>query len=326
MATCRLNRLKTVILPLFILMVSGTPAIGSDRNEPIRPLPLTIDLNPDKVALGDLLFHDTRFSGNNTISCAHCHNLATGGTDHRATSSGINGQLGGIKAPTVFNSGFHFVQFWDGRAATLEEQIEGPVHNPLEMGSSWPNVIKKLQADPKLSRTFKKSYPDGITSANIKDAIATFERSLITFNSRFDQWLRGDEKALSEQELQGYLLFKDYGCISCHQGMNVGGNMYGYMGAMGDYFADRGTPLTQADMGRFNITGLEEDKHLFRVPCLRLAAINPPYFHDGSAKTLEEAVRIMGLYQLGREIPPKDVQAIVAFLHTLVGNHPRLHP
>lgn len=316
------NPLKILVLCLFSAALYGAEA----RNEAIKPLPLTQELNHKLVELGDRLFHDTRLSQDNSISCASCHQLSTGGTDRMARSIGVAGAKGGIKAPTVYNSGLNFVQFWDGRAATLEEQAAGPVHNPLEMASNWPEVISKLQSDPAMSKAFAELFPNGISERAITGAIAEFERSLVTINAPFDRWLRGDDEAVDAFELQGYRLFKNYGCISCHQGANVGGNLYAYMGAMGDYFADRGEKITTADMGRFNVTKKIEDKHFFKVPSLRLAAINPPYFHDGSVETLTEAVRVMGRYQLGRDIPPDEIDAITAFLHTLVGHHHRLKP
>lgn len=284
------------------------------------------DLDPRLVALGDRLFHDKRLSQDNSLSCASCHLLSSGGTDRQPRSIGVGGAMGVIKAPTVYNSRYNFVQFWDGRAETLEEQAAGPVHNPIEMNSSWGEVISKLREDPDLVERFEAIFEDGLTGANIATSIATFERSMITVNSRFDRWLQGEEGVLSEVELKGYRLFKSYGCISCHQGVNVGGNMYGYMGAMGDYFKDRDSEITRADLGRYNVTHQEEDKHYFKVPSLRLAAINPPYFHDGTVATLDEAVRIMGRYQLGREIPDGEIQNIVAFLHTLVGENVRFKP
>jgi cytochrome c peroxidase len=173
---------------------------------------------------------------------------------------------------------------------------------------------------------FEALFEGGITGENIALAIATFERSLVTVNSRFDRWLRGDEGALSEQELHGYRLFKNYGCISCHQGVNVGGNMFGIMGAKGDYFKDRNSEITASDLGLYNVTKQSEDKHFFKVPSLRLAAINPPYFHDGSESSLNDAIRIMGHYQLGRELPAEDIMHIIAFLYSLVGEHIRLKP
>jgi cytochrome c peroxidase len=317
-----MRNLLIVLLLLFAAELNGADI----RNEAIKPLPLKLDLNLKLVTLGDRLFHDTQLSQDNSISCASCHQLSLGGTDHQARSTGVGGVLGGIKAPTVYNSGFNFVQFWDGRANTLEEQASGPVHNTQEMASNWPEVIRKLNADPQVVEAFAELFPDGITPQAIVSAIAEFERSLVTADSRFDRWLRGDDTAIDNFELRGYRLFKDYGCISCHQGVNVGGNLYAYMGAMGDYFADRGRKVVEADLGRFNVTKKVEDKHFFKVPSLRLAAINPPYFHDGSVSKLSEAVQIMGRYQLGREIPQDEVVAIVAFLYTLVGEHRRLKP
>jgi len=318
--------MRNTLILLAVCLIFGGQSLAGARNEPISPLPLEQELSPGLVALGDRLFHDTRLSQDNSISCASCHQLSTGGTDRLARSTGVGGALGGIKAPTVYNSGFNFVQFWDGRAETLEEQAAGPVHNPLEMASNWREVISKLTTDPKMVETFTALFPDGITEENIVRSIAEFERSLVTAGSRFDRWLRGDDKAINELELQGYQLFKSYGCVSCHQGVNVGGNLYAYMGAMGDYFSDRGSKITEADFGRFNVTRKDEDKYFFKVPSLRLAAINAPYFHDGSVANLDEAVQIMGRYQLGREIPVHEIDAIVAFLHSLVGVHQRLKP
>jgi cytochrome c peroxidase len=173
---------------------------------------------------------------------------------------------------------------------------------------------------------FDALFEDGITDKAIVIAIASFERSLVTVNSRFDRWLHGEQGVLTQKELQGYRLFKSYGCISCHQGVNVGGNMFGGMGAKGDYFSDRGRPISVADLGRYNVTKQSEDKHYFKVPSLRLAAINPPYFHDGSVQSLDGAIRIMGRYQLGRELPADHIEDIAAFLYSLVGEHIRLKP
>ncbi len=286
--------------------------------EPFQPLPGSVVLDAGKVALGKRLFLDARLSADDTISCASCHDLAHGGVDNRHRSIGIHGNVGTINAPTVFNSGFNFVQFWDGRAPTLEAQIDGPVNNPLEMGANWPQVLGKLQTDADYRKQFAKLYPDGLTADNVKDAIATFERSLITPDSRFDRFLRGDSTAMDATEQRGYELFQSYGCSSCHQGINVGGNMYEKMGLMGDYFADRGG-ATEADNGRYNVNRDDESMHEFKVPSLRNVALTAPYFHDGHAETLEQAVVIMAKYQLGRSMPSDDVHAVVAFLHCLTG-------
>lgn len=320
------DRMRNLLILLILFFISVGRCGADVRNEAIKPLPLEQELNFKLVALGDRLFHSTRLSQDNSISCASCHQLSMGGTDRLPRSVGVGGVKGGIKAPTVYNSGFNFVQFWDGRANTLEQQAAGPVHNPIEMASNWPEVLNKLQADPTMVDAFTELFPEGISQQAIVKAIAEFERSLVTANSPFDRWLRGDDDAINAFQLRGYELFKSYGCISCHQGRNVGGNLFAYMGAMGDYFADRGRKITEADLGRFNVTKKVEDKHFFKVPSLRLAAINSPYFHDGSVETLSEAVRIMGRYQLGRDIPPDEIDAIVTFLHSLVGEHRRLKP
>jgi len=284
------------------------------------PLPLSLSLDTRKVMLGERLFNDARLSGDGTISCAHCHNLSTGGVDRLQRSVGIGGKEGAINAPTVFNSGYNFHQFWDGRADTLEEQVGGPLQNPVEMGSTWPQAIAVISEDKTYTSAFRTIYRDGIQPDNVKDAIATFERSLITPNSRFDRYLRGDQTALNEKEKAGYVLFKQIGCTSCHQGINIGSNMYQKLGVMEDFFTARGN-ISEADLGRINITKREKDRYFFKVPSLRNVALTPPYLHDGSAKTLEEAVNVMARYQLGMKLKKDDEADIVAFLRTLTGEY-----
>lgn len=316
------------LLVIYFLLIVALPvqAKSSRIGEPLLPLEPYQNLDSRKVALGDLLYHDNRLSADNSISCASCHNLSSNGSDSQASSIGIGKAVGPIKAPTVYNSAYNFVQFWDGRAADLEEQAAGPVHNPIEMGSNWEQVLTKLRKDAKLVAQFEDIYPDGLNAKNITSAIADFERSLITVDSPFDRWLQGYESALNDKERRGYQLFKAYGCSSCHQGRNVGGNMYAQMGAMGNYFADRGKKIVEADLGRFNVTKDEADRYMFKVPSLRLAARQKYFFHDGSQTDLKEAIRVMGLYQIGRNIPDEDISDIAAFLHSLVGTHPRLKP
>lgn len=286
-------------------------------DEPLLPIQLPSELNQAKVALGRALFHDPRLSRDNSISCASCHDLSRGGVDHRVRSIGVGQKEGPINAPTVFNSALNFRQFWDGRSPTLEDQVAGPIHNPLEMASSWAEVLPKLRKDAQLEAQFIAIYKSPPSAAAVQDAIAEFERSLMT-PSRMDRWLQGDNDALSTEELTGYGLFKRHGCTACHQGANVGGNMFQRFGVMQDYFAEK-KQLTQADLGRFNVTGREEDKHVFKVPSLRNVALTEPYFHDGSAETLAEAVTHMGRFQLGIELPKQDVQLIVLFLKSLNG-------
>jgi cytochrome c peroxidase len=304
-------------LALLSLACSAQSAFAQ-ASEPIKPIPTEIKVDERKAALGEKLFSDKRLSKDNTVSCASCHALTNGGVDRTAVSTGIGGVKGPINAPTVFNAGFNFRQFWDGRASSLEEQAAGPVHNPKEMGSNWQEVIGKLSADKELIALFKAAYPDGVQAKNIQSAIAEFERSLVTPNAKFDRYLRGEKNALSEDEQKGYQLFKNYGCVACHQGVNVGGNMYQVFGVMGDYFKQRGN-MTEADLGRYNVTKNEADKHMFKVPSLRNVAVTPPYFHDGSVKTLPEAVEVMFRYQLGRSAPQSDKDLIVKFLQTLTG-------
>jgi len=292
------------------------------REGPFSPLPDLPDVAPQKVKLGEQMFHDPRLSADDTVSCATCHDLSHGGVDGRAKPVGIAGQEGGINTPTVFNSAYNFTQFWNGRAANLEEQAAGPVHNPTEMGSNWGEVTAKLNQDRDIKAAFDALYADGITGDNIVDAIATFERTLVTVDSPFDRFLQGDKAAISEDAKRGYELFQSYGCASCHQGLNVGGNMYQTMGAMGDYFGDRGD-IQESDLGRYQVTGREQDRHVFKVPSLRMVSQTAPYFHDGRVKTLEEAVEMMAKYQLGRELPREDVNLIVEFLRSLAGEYKR---
>jgi cytochrome c peroxidase len=276
------------------------------------------DLDPRKTKLGSQLFGDKRLSRDNSISCSSCHSLNRGGTDRRKSSVGMNGLSNGINAPTVLNSGFNFKQFWDGRADSLEDQIDGPIQNPAEMDSSWKQVVAKLKQIPEYRSPFNQLYPSGITSDTIKDAISTYERSLTTPNSRFDRYLSGDESALTQDEQEGYRRFRDSGCVACHQGVLLGGNLFQKFGVFGNYFEDRGG-ITQADYGRFNVTGEEKDRFAFKVPSLRNVELTSPYFHDGSAKTLDEAVRVMMKYQLGREAASQDIDLIIKFLTTLTG-------
>ena len=293
--------------------------------EPIRPVPTEVEVDRAKAELGKWLFHDTRLSKNDTISCASCHDLSAGGDDGRVVSIGMEGRSGVINSPTVFNAGFNFKQFWDGRAHTLTDQIDGPLQSSVEMESIWPDVVTKLFQDRDYPGLFQQIYPDSeqgqaISRQNIKDAIAEFVRSLTTPHSRFDRWLKGDTTALNDAEKEGYALFKRYGCVSCHQGANVGGNMFQVFGVINDYFTKRGN-ITDADLGRFNVTGNEADRHAFKVPSLRMAAHTAPYLHDGSAATLRDAVDDMFEFQLGREAPDAHKDAIVTFLKTLPGEY-----
>ncbi|MBK8508290.1 MAG: cytochrome-c peroxidase [Candidatus Competibacteraceae bacterium] len=316
-----IHQVFATVCSLILFTLSGVMiAKSAELNEPIQPLKLKQDLNLEKVNLGRSLFNDKRLSRDNSISCASCHDINKGGVDQLPVSKGVGGALGTINTPTVLNSSLNFRQFWDGRAVSLEEQIDGPIHLKNEMNSDWPTILTKLQQDQAYVELFKKLYKNGLQAENIKDAISEYERSLIT-PSRFDRYLLGQKDAINENEIKGYELFKRYGCVACHQGVNIGGNMYQLFGVMGDYFKDRGN-ITAADLGHFNVSKDERDRHKFKVPSLRNVALTAPYFHDGSAKTLRDAVRIMAKYQLGRSMPEKDEELIIQFLQSLSGELP----
>ena len=313
---------KTIVL---WLLLAGLAQAGEPRQwEPILPLSKRTDLDPARVAPGKALFFDARLSSDGTVSCATCHQMRYGGTDDKVPSQGVGGAKGAIKGPTVFNTRFNIAQFWDGRALNLHDQLDGPVHNPREMNSSWPAIGRMLKADEAFRTRFLKAYPEGISEKTLKDALVTFEESLVTVDSPFDRWLKGDDSALSNEQLEGYRLFKSYGCVACHQGVNVGGNLFQRMGVMEDYFEQRGRPETRADQGRFNVTGDEQDRHFFKVPSLRMVALEKVFFHDGSASSLDQAIKTMGRFQLGRDISEADRRLIAAFLHSLLGQHPLL--
>ncbi len=300
----------------FVLWAGSVSAAPLD--EPLKPLPPVPALDAEKVELGRQLFNEKRLSVNNTLSCASCHHLETGGADNKAFSIGFDGQPVLLNTPSVFNASLNFKQFWNARVDTLEAQIEQVVISPVEMGNDWKNVVQTLSSLPVYQTAFAQAYPDGVTATNVQNALTTYERTLLTPHSRFDQYLQGNTDILTLQEKYGYQRFKDYGCIACHQGVNIGGNMYQKFGVMGDYFKARGNP-TEADLGRYLVTLDEEDRHVFKVPSLRNVAVTAPYFHDASAKTLEEAVDVMFKYQLGRTPSAEDKTLIIQFLKTLTG-------
>jgi cytochrome c peroxidase len=276
-----------------------------------------------EALLGRALFHDPRLSGDGSVACVSCHQLDHGGAEPRRTSLGIRGQEGPINAPPVLNAALNFVQFWDGRAPDLETQCAGPITNPLEMGATWDQVIAAISADPAYVAEFTAIYGADapIRQENVVSAISEYERMLIT-PGRFDRFVAGDASALTEDERRGYALFVRVGCTTCHTGPNVGGTMYMRMGLVRDYFAEVGRPLTDADMGCYNVTHDEADRHRFKVPTLRNVALTAPYLHDGSQSSLPEVVRVMGRYQLGRELGDEQVRLLVAFLGALTGELP----
>jgi cytochrome c peroxidase len=285
----------------------------------ITPIPSDIKLNNKKVLLGKMLFHDTRLSKDDTISCASCHDISNGGDDNRAFSIGVNNQVGTVNSPTILNSSLNFVQFWDGRVNTLEEQAVGPIHNPIEMNSNFVEIISKLKNDDVYKKQFSQIYNTTINKNNIIDAIVEFEKSLTTPNSKFDLYLKGQKDILNEKEKKGYELFQSYGCISCHNGVNLGGNLFQKVGIIDSYFKE-----DETNLGRYNITKQNKDKFYFKVPTLRNIELTAPYLHNGSLKDLRSVIEIMIKYQVGAIYEDKDVENIELFLKTLTGEIPNV--
>ena len=281
--------------------------------EPITPIPQTVQVDEQKVKLGKKLFFDTILSADNTISCASCHDLQNGGDDGLKFSFGIRGQEGDINSPTVYNAVYNFRQFWNGRAKDLAHQTWGPIEDPVEMGNNFHNLINTL-SKTSYKEEFIDIYKDGVTKNNIADAIAEYEKTLITPNAPFDKYLRGDKNAITQKQKDGYELFKAKGCIACHHGVNVGGNLYNKFGVMEGVKSKR--------LGRYEVTKNEADKYYFKVPSLRNIEKTAPYLHDGRYEKLEDVVKFMARYQLGRVVSQEEVDKIVSFLNALTGEIP----
>lgn len=309
----RVRLLLSLVLLAISLNLSAAPL-----DEPLKPLPAVPQQNPERVELGRQLFNEPCLSLNGNLSCASCHRMEHGGADTTAFSIGFDGQPVAVNTPSVFNASLNFRQFWDGRSISLESQIHEVLQSSAQMGSTWDHVLQTLSADPTYKNAFAKAYPNGVTQINVQNALTSYERTLVSANSRFDQYLQGNTDALTTEEKYGYQRFKSYGCIACHQGVNIGGNMFQKLGVMADYFEARGNP-TEADLGRYLVTKDEEDRNVFKVPSLRNVAVTAPYFHDGSAKTLEDAVDVMFKFQLGRVPSDEDKTLIIQFLKTLTG-------
>ncbi|HEX6736602.1 MAG TPA: cytochrome-c peroxidase [Azonexus sp.] len=308
--------MKRTILAAAIAALSGL-AISPAVAEPIQPIKPAANINLGMVELGKKLYFDPRLSKSGFISCNSCHNLSMGGTDNIPTSIGDKWQQGPINAPTVLNSSLNLAQFWDGRAADLKAQAGGPIANPGEMAFTHTLAINVLESIPGYVREFRQVFgKDKISIEEVTLAIAEFEKTLVTPNSRFDQWLLGRKDALSADEQAGYKLFKDSGCVACHNGEAVGGNSFQKMGVVEPYK----TKATAA--GRADVTGKDADRFNFKVPTLRNVEMTYPYFHDGAANTLTEAVDTMGRLQLGKKFTKDENARIVAFLKTLTGDQP----
>ena len=301
------------------LAVAGGAWAANVRDEPIKPIEAAQVSDAGKVELGKKLWFEPRLSMSGIISCNTCHNLSMGGTDNLKTSIGHGWKAGPVNSPTVFNSSLAIAQFWDGRAADLKEQAGGPIQADVEMNMPHTLAVGILQSIPGYVDEFKRVYgKDKIDIDMITDSIAEFEKTLVTPNARFDKWLAGDDKALTEKELAGYTLFKDSGCVACHNGPAAGGTSFQRMGVVEPY------KTSSPAEGRSAVTGVDADRFNFKVPTLRNVELTYPYFHDGQAATLEKAVDIMGRLQLGRTYSADEIGSIVAFLKTLTGELPQI--
>ncbi len=288
----------------------------------IKPIPQKKTLNPEMVSLGKMLFNDARFSKEHTHNCASCHQLSFSGIDREKTYTGFNNVSGPINTPTVLNATYNFKQFWDGRAESINGVIDDHVADKTIFNNEWDVVIQRLNDNPDYSSLFKQQFNDGITEVNVELALTTYLKTLTTPNAPFDAFLSGDTSAISDDAKNGYELFKSYGCISCHQGLNIGGNLFQKMGVYKNYFETKQF-ISQTDLGLYNVTGIEQDKFVFKVPSLRNVALTAPYLHDGSAKTLEDVILIMAEYQIGQPITKREANYITEFLKTLNGDLPK---
>lgn len=304
-------------LSSFLLVASAVAATPDPFRSLFKPIePVKVE-NQAKVELGKKLFFDPRLSKSGFISCNSCHNLSMGGSDNLRTSIGDRWQQGPINSPTVLNSSMNLAQFWDGRAKDLKEQAGGPIANPGEMAFTHQLAIEVLQSIPQYVSEFKTAFGhDKLTIDEVTDAIAAFEETLVTPNSPFDRWLKGDEQAMNNHEKAGYELFNNSGCVACHNGPNLGGNSFQKMGIVEPY---RSASTVE---GRSAVTGKDADRFNFKVPTLRNVELTYPYFHDGAADTLGEAVDLMGRLQLGRQFTAEENSQLVAFLKTLTGDQP----
>ena len=322
---------KYLLSVIVVLAVAGsvyasdellTRAQGMFQQVPAKPPVIAGNpATPEKVLLGKVLYFDPRLSASGLISCNTCHNVGMGGVDYQETSTGHKWQKGPRNAPTVLNSVFNMAQFWDGRAADLEQQAKGPVQASVEMSNTPERTVETIKSMPEYVTLFKKSFPtekEPVTFENMAKAIAVFEATLITPRSAFDQYLGGKESALASSEKEGLKIFMDKGCAACHGGVNMGGSAYFRFGVIAKPAAE----IMSGDQGRFKVTGVKSDEYLFKAPSLRNIALTSPYFHSGKVWSLKEAVAVMGNAQLGIALNEQEVDRIEAFLQTTTGEQP----
>lgn len=323
------------LLLTFCISILANSAFAFETLPAKPPIPADNPMTAAKIELGKMLYFDTRLSKDNTLSCNSCHDVSKGGVDNQQFSKGVRGQLGGRNSPTVWNSAFHSVQFWDGRANTLEDQAIGPMTNPVEMGmDNHQLLVEKLRGVPGYMKEFDKVFgkKDSLTLENMAKAIAAFERTLIAADSPFDRYIKGNKKAMSAEALEGMQLFQTVGCVACHQGPNfsgpsmpVGTGFYMRFPNFAGNEYDKKYGFSK-DEGRFQVTKNESDKHMFRVPTLRNVELTYPYFHNGAVKELPEAVRVMAKSQLNKDLSDGEVTKLVAFLKSLTSPLPKITP
>lgn len=327
-------KIKTLLFALSAIVWCATAAAAGtwEALPDTAPAPADNPTTPDKVELGKVLFFDPRLSTDGSVSCASCHNVMEGGDDHRPTSIGVHGLLGGRNAPTVWNAAFHSVQFWDGRAATLEDQAKGPIVNPIEMGMATIGVaVDRINRIAGYRPLFDKAFGPGqtIDADSIAKAIAAYERTLITPNSRYDRYVKGDKAALNAAEQRGMQTFQDTGCAACHSGAAFNGPKLpvgvGFFQKLPVFPASAYVAKYQliGDSGRATATGKVEDAQMWRVPTLRNLVYTAPYLHNGAVKSLDEAVRVMASAQLDKTLSDAEVADVVAFLEALTGEFPQ---
>ena len=328
--TVRKTLMSSVVL--VALSASMSAAANWEALPSVAPAPKDNPTTDEKVQLGKMLYMDPRFSSTGTVSCNSCHNVMEGGDDSRTVSMGVHGKTGGRNAPTVWNSAFHSVQFWDGRVDLLEDQAKGPVTNPVEMGvSEIEQAMDKVRAIPGYKPYFEKAFgKDSMTVDNAAKAVAAFERTLITPNSPYDQYVNGDKKAMSAEQVKGMETFAAAGCASCHSGaafngpkMEFGQGFYAKFPTFADNEFNKKYKLSD-DKGREEATGKASDAHMYRVATLRNITDTAPYFHNGAVNDLSEAVRLMAKTQLNKDLSDKEVKEIVAFLGALTGEYPEI--
>ena len=328
-----MNKMSLLVMSALLCAIAGSAGAVEWQALPDAALaPADNPTTPERVELGKMLYFDPRFSNTGTVSCFSCHNVMEGGDDHRPESIGVHGQKGGRNAPTVFNAAFHSVQFWDGRAPSLEEQAKGPVVNPVEMGmKNLQEAIARLRAIPGYKHYFDTAFGagDNVTMDNAAKAVAAYERTLITPNSAYDRYVKGDKRSLSAQQVRGMETFDSVGCTTCHSGAAFNGPT---LPAGQGFFMKFPTHTDNAyvakyhlsaDLGRFQSTKKPDDKHMWRVPTLRNLTYTSPYFHNGAVASLDEAVRVMGKTQLNKTLSATEVSDIVAFLGALDGEFPQ---